>query len=116
MDSLVDSWGLYNRECVSYTAWKVWSTGRYMPYWGGRGNAKQWDDNARAEGIPVDGTPRAGDVAISNAGIYGHTMYVEEVYDDGSIRVSDYNQQWDGLYRMYTISAAKADTFVYIHF
>lgn len=116
MDSIIDSWGMYNRECVSYTAWKVWSTGRYMPYWGGRGNAKQWDDNARAEGIPVDGNPRAGDVAISNAGIYGHTMYVEEVYGDGSIRVSDYNQQWDGLYRMYTISAAKADSFVYIHF
>lgn len=116
IDSMIDSWGMYNRECVSYTAWKVWSTGRYMPYWGGRGNAKQWDDNARAEGIPVDGNPRAGDVAISNAGIYGHTMYVEEVYGDGSIRVSDYNQQWDGLYRMYTISATKADSFVYIHF
>lgn len=116
MDSMIDSWGMYNRECVSYTAWKVWSTGRYMPYWGGRGNAKQWDDNAQAEGIPVDGNPRAGDVAISNAGIYGHTMYVEEVYGDGSIRVSDYNQQWDGLYRTYTVNAAKADTFVYIHF
>lgn len=116
MDSMIDSWGMYNRECVSYTAWKVWSTGRYMPYWGGRGNAKQWDDNARAEGIPVDGNPRAGDVAISNAGIYGHTMYVEEVYADGSIRVSDYNQQWDGLYRTYTIGPAKADAFVYIHF
>lgn len=116
MDSIIDSWGMYNRECVSYTAWKVWSSGRYMPYWGGRGNAKQWDDNARAEGIPVDGTPRSGDVAISHVGIYGHTMYVEEVYGDGSIRVSDYNQQWDGLYRTYTISAAKADTFVYIHF
>jgi surface antigen/cell division protein FtsB len=116
MDSLIDSWGMYNRECVSYTAWKVWSTGRYMPYWGGRGNAKQWDDNARAENIPTSSTPKAGSVAVSNAGIYGHTMYVEQVYGDGSIQVSDYNQQWDGMYRNYRINAAKASTFVYIYF
>lgn len=116
MDSLIDSWGMYNRECVSYTAWKVASTGRFMPYWGGRGNAKDWDDNARAGNIAVDGNARAGDVAISHAGIYGHTMYVEEVYGDGSIRVSDYNQQWDGVYRIYNISASKASTYTYIHF
>lgn len=118
MDSIIDSWGMYNRECVSYTAWKVADSGRYMPYWGGRGNAKQWDDNARAEGIPVSNKPRAGDVAISNAGIYGHTMYVEAVYGDGSILVSDYNQQWDGNYRIYVISATKVQDsgFDYIHF
>ena len=116
MDSIIDSWGMYNRECVSYTAWKVWSTGRYMPYWGGIGNAKQWDDNARAAGIPVSSTPKTGSVAISNAGIYGHSMYVEEAYGDGSIRVSDYNQQWDGNYRTYVIGSAKASGFEYIYF
>lgn len=118
IDSLVDSWGMYNRECVSYTAWKVWSTGRFMPYWGGRGNANRWDDNARAAGIPVDTNPRKGDVAVSNAGTYGHTMYVEEVNSDGSIVVSDYNLQWDGVYRIYTISAerVRSSGFVYIHF
>ncbi|HEY5667942.1 MAG TPA: CHAP domain-containing protein, partial [Candidatus Saccharimonadales bacterium] len=66
-DSLLDSWGMFNRECVSYTAWKVHESGRNMPYWGGYGNANQWDDNARAAGIPVDTTPRAGDVAIKNS-------------------------------------------------
>jgi peptidoglycan hydrolase CwlO-like protein len=65
-NSMPDPWGMYKRQCVSYTAWKVASTGRYMPYWGGRGNAKQWDDNARAAGIPVDTSPRVGDVAVSN--------------------------------------------------
>ena len=68
MDSLVDSWGMYNRECVSWTAFRVALSGRYMPYWGGRGNANQWDDNARAAGIPVDNNPRVGDVAVSNSG------------------------------------------------
>jgi surface antigen/FtsZ-binding cell division protein ZapB len=113
MDSLVDSWGMYNRECVSYTAWKVASTGRRMPYWGGRGNAKQWPDNARAEGIPVDSTPRPGDVAISTRGTYGHSMYVEAVNGDGTISVSQYNASWDGNY-----STAKVYTtgLQFIHF
>lgn len=118
MDSVLDNWGMYNRECVSYTAWKVYKSGRYMPYWGGRGNANQWDDNARAAGIPVDSHPRTGDVAIKNSGTYGHSLYVEYAYDDGSILVSDYNQQWDGAYRRYTISASTvaANNLVFIHF
>lgn len=113
MDSIVDTWGMYNRECVSFTAWKVWSTGRHMPYWGGVGNANQWDDNARAAGIPTDTTPRAGDVAIKNAGYYGHAMYVEKVYDDGTIYISQYNAGLDGYYSEARISAAGL---VFIHF
>lgn len=118
LDNTIDNWGMYNRECVSYTAFKVAASGRYMPYWGGRGNAKQWDDNAQAAGIPVDDRPRVGDVAISNAGTYGHTMYVELVAADGSIYISDYNQQFDGKYREYWISAATvaARDLVFIHF
>ena len=113
IDSIVDTWGMYNRECVSYTAWKVWSTGRFMPYWGGRGNANQWDDNARAAGIPVDGNPRVGDVAVKNAGFYGHVMYVEHVYGDGTIYISQYNAGWDGNYSEARISASGL---VFIHF
>jgi surface antigen len=111
--SSVDPWGMYKRECVSYTAWKVAQSGRHMPYWGGRGNAKNWDDNARAAGIPVDYTPRVGDVAVSNAGIYGHVMYVEAVHGDGTISISQYNAGWDGRY-----SEARRTTagLVFIHF
>lgn len=118
LDYNIDSWGMYNRECVSYTAFKVAASGRYMPYWGGRGNANRWDDNARAAGIPVDSNPRAGDVAISNNGYYGHSMYVEAVGDDGAIYISDYNQQWDGKYREYWISGStvRARGLVFIHF
>jgi peptidoglycan DL-endopeptidase CwlO len=118
MDTKLDSWGMYNRECVSWTAYKVAASGRYMPYWGGAGNANQWDDDARAAGIPVDGNPKPGDVAISNAGSYGHAMYVEDVAADGSIFISDYNQQYDGLYRAYWISAStvSAKNLVFVHF
>ena len=113
MDSVADDWGMYNRECVSYTAFRVAASGRHMPYWGGIGNANQWDDNARAAGIPTDYSPRAGDVAISNAGYYGHAMYVESVNGDGTINISQYNASWTGTYSTNTISAGGL---VFIHF
>lgn len=105
-NSLSDPWGMYKRQCVSYAAWKVASTGRYMPYWGGRGNANLWDDNARSAGIPTGSTPKVGSVAVSNAGTYGHVMYVEIVHGDGTITVSQYNAGWDGRYSVARRSAA----------
>jgi surface antigen len=113
-DSVIDSWGMYNRECVSYTAFKVAASGRYMPYWGGYGNANQWDDNARAAGIPVDTSPRAGDVAISNRGTYGHAMYVESVNGNGTINISQYNAALDGRYS--TRSGMDPSGLYFIHF
>jgi surface antigen len=117
-DSILDNWGMYNRECVSYTAWRVYASGRNMPYWGGYGNANQWDDNARAAGIPVDANPRAGDVAIKNSGTYGHAMYVEKVFADGSIYISQYNQDYTGHYSEAYISAesVRANNLQFIHF
>ncbi len=113
-DSLIDSWGMYNRECVSYTAFRVAASGRNMPYWGGVGNANQWDDNARAAGIPVDGTPTAGAVAISNGGAFGHAMYVESVNGDGTFNLSQYNASLDGRYS--TRNGVSPAGLVFIHF
>ncbi len=115
-DSLVDSWGLYNRECVSYTAWKVASTGRFVPHFSGYGNANQWPATTSRYGIPNGSTPVAGSVAIWYVGIYGHSMYVEAVNGDGTITVSDYNNNADGggwgRYHYYTRSAAGL-TYIY---
>lgn len=61
-------------------------------YWG---NAKNWDDRARAASIPVYNTPEVGDIAVSNKGTWGHVMYVEAVSGD-RIYVSQYNAQLDG--------------------
>jgi peptidoglycan hydrolase CwlO-like protein len=118
LDAYVDNWGMYTRECVSYTAFKVWESGRNMPYWGGRGNANQWDDNARAAGIPVDSNPKAGDVAVWNTGYYGHVMYVEAVRGNGDIYISEYNFDWTGRYSERTISKStwQAQGFQFIHF
>lgn len=112
-NNIPDPWGMYERQCVSYAAWAVAASGRHMPFWGGAGNANQWDDNARAAGIPVDGNPRSGDVAIKNSGTYGHAMYVDSVNSDGSINISQYNANWDGAY---STARIWPDGLVFIHF
>lgn len=109
-----DPWGMCMRQCVSYTAWKVASTGRHMPFWGGIGNANQWPGNAQAVGIPTGYTPKAGAVAVMMSGPYGHTMYVEKVLNGGAqIRVSEYNYAWDGRYTERIQSSAGL---IYIYF
>lgn len=112
-DSLIDPWGMYNRECVSYTAWKVYQTYGHMPYWGGHGNANQWPASARNDGIPTGDEPRVGSVAVSMAGYYGHTMWVENVYSNGYIRVSQYNYSRPGTYSEMTINGRGL---IYIYF
>lgn len=115
-DSLVDPWGMYNRECVSYTAWKVQQTYGYMPYWGGVGNANQWPGNAARAGIPTGNTPRANSVAVWNVGYYGHVMWVEAVNSDGSIWISQYNYDFNGHYSEMLVSASMAANLTYIYF
>jgi peptidoglycan hydrolase CwlO-like protein len=111
-DCLVDPWGMYNRECVSYTAWKVESTYGNMPYWGGRGNARQWIGNAQGAGIPTSSTPKVGSVGISTAGYYGHAVWVEAV-SGGMVYISQYNAAMNGLYSEQWISAG---VFTYLYF
>lgn len=110
-DTLVDDWGMYNRECVSYTAWKVFQTYGYMPYWGGRGNANQWPGDAVSDGIATGTTPRAHSVAIYSGGYYGHAMWVEGV-SGNYIHVSQYNYDLAGHYSEMTIPATGL-TFIY---
>lgn len=116
LDSLVDNWGMYNRECVSYTAWKVASTGRHMPYWGGRGNANQWPSSARADGIPTGYTPQVGSVAILTSGYYGHAMYVERINSNGTIHVSQFNWLVNGQWGRYSEMDIASSGLVYIYF
>lgn len=111
-DSLVDPWGMYNRECVSYTAWKVYQAYGRMPYWGGHGNANQWPASARADGIPTGNTPKVGSVAISMNGYYGHAMWVEAV-NGNQIYVSQYNYDLAGHYSEMWVNGAN---FTYIYF
>jgi peptidoglycan DL-endopeptidase CwlO len=98
LDAYVDPWGMYTRECVSYAAFKVDQAYGNMPYWGGVGNANQWDDNARRMGIPIGTTPKPGAVGVIDGGYYGHVAWVESVNDNGTINISHFNVNWSGDY------------------
>jgi peptidoglycan hydrolase CwlO-like protein len=125
-DSLVDNWGMYNRECVSYAAWRVYSGGKYMPNWAGRGDAYQWIYNAQSSegqqlgisarrGEPRIGTIAAWDQNYAGIGFYGHVAYVERVNSDRSIWVSQYNFT-HGAYSEMKVSASEAAGLWYISF
>lgn len=116
-DSIVDPWGMFNRECVSYAAWKVQQTYGDMPNWGGQGNAIQWIGDAQRSGIPTKyGVPGAHTVAIWNVGAFGHAMWVEAVNSDGSIYVSQYNYSYNGRYSEMYVSPSQAKSFTYLYF
>lgn len=111
-DSMLDRWGMYNRECVSYAAWKVYQTYGNMPYWGGVGNANQWIRDARNAGIATGSAPRVHSVAISMRGYYGHATWVEKV-SGNMIYVSQYNYDLHGHYSEMWVNAS---SFTYIYF
>jgi surface antigen len=108
-DSLIDSWGMYNRECVSWAAWRRADIGRPIP--GGWGNANQWANAARAAGYTVDNTPQVGAIAQTDAGPYGHVAIVEAIQGSDVI-VSEMNYDDAGHYRLGTYAASYFD---YIH-
>ena len=112
-DRFIDQWGMYSCECVSYAAYKVSSTYGNMPYWGGRGNAKQWVSNARAAGFKVSSIPKAGTVGISYSGPDGHAVWVERV-SGNRVYISQYNYGYPkGSYSEMWINAS---AFTYIYF
>lgn len=114
LNAYVDDWGMFSRQCVSYTAWKVHEAYGNMPTWGFvyRSNANNWDDLARGAGIPTGYTPKVGSVGIINAGEYGHAVWIEAV-EGSQVLVSEYNYDWAGGFRR---AYYPASSFVYIYF
>ena len=114
---VVDPWGMYSRQCVSYTAWKVFQKNGYMPYWGGHGNANQWPASARAAGITTSSTPRAQSVGVMMSGYYGHVVWVESVNDNGTINISQYNELtsagWGNYSERYNVSPGTYSVYIY---
>ncbi|WP_168222596.1 CHAP domain-containing protein [Micromonospora sp. HM134] len=120
LDSMIDPWGFYNRNCTSFVAWRINQLmGRTSAPWaftngmaGGRwGNANHWDDNARGLGYPVDGTPKVGAIAQTDAGSSGHVAVVTAV-NGNEVSIEEYNRSFTGSYGTRRVSAA---SFTYIH-
>lgn len=119
LNSSIDQWRLYSRQCVSYTAWAAYSRfGKDVRSFAGMGHAYQWPETAsQLMGATVNGTPAVGSVAIippqAIAPIYGHSMMVEDVLGDGWVLVSQYNFGGTGEYSTMEIRASTAN---YVHF
>jgi surface antigen len=115
----VDRWNFYTRECTSFVAWRI-NNDAGVPFtnqYGGVqwGNAAHWRDAALATGVPVDGTPTVGSVAVfppynQGAGGMGHVAWVIGV-SGGTIQVEDYNDAdaYNG-YRPYLYSQRSFST------
>lgn len=95
-----DRWGYCTRQCVSYAAWAVERSGRQAPMY--YGNAKNWVYAAPAAW--QFNTPQAGDVGVATGGGFGHVAYIEAVYGNGTMRISQYNAQVTGEYSEATVS------------
>ncbi len=121
-DSVIDTWQMYNRESVSYTAWKVNETFTTLPQpfpFNGQ-NANSWVSVARtyhAQGYPVNVTsiPAVHEVGIqNNVSAPGFSVWVEAVdTTNNTVTVSSYN---DGATGEYNVKVMPATSFQYIQF
>lgn len=78
------------------------------------GHAFMWSDSARSMGYNVSHTPKTGTVAVFRQGVagsdptYGHVAFVEKVFADGSVLVSEMNVQGLNVISTRIISASDA--------
>lgn len=109
MDSTLDSWNEFNRECTSFVAWRLYSrNGFWMPF---NDNAYAWGHDAQVRGYAVDSNPRSGSVAWSGSGA-GHVAWVQRV-NGSNVTIEEYNFYGNGTYSYRTVPAS---SFQYIHF
>ncbi|WP_165209611.1 RICIN domain-containing protein [Streptococcus tangpeifui] len=111
-DSVIDPWRLYNRECTSFTAWRLSSVNGFtIP--GAYGNGGQWGYRARREGYRVDNNPAIGSVGWLDDGSYGHVAWISNVIGD-NVEIEEYNYGWN--YNYHKRIAHKSAFTGYIHF
>lgn len=115
MDSTFDTWGMYNRECTSFVAWRLHArNGFEMPF---HDDASGWSADAQARGYAVTTTPAVGSVAWWASGAsepHGHVAWVESINSNGTITIEEYNHGLTGTYSERTIAAGSANG--YVHF
>ena len=113
-DNIVDDWRYYNRECVSFVAWRLSQKKKYkdkkpseLPFYF-LGNAWDWN---KVDSKYHQTSPKVGDVALFGpgawgAGALGHVAMVSKV-DGDTIYTEDYNAGHPGgQYGTHSMSAS----------
>lgn len=111
--------GGYWGNCTYYVYNRVAQLGKPLTT-PAMGDAAQWSSTARSIGLPVSHTPKAGTIAVFQPGVagaspvYGHVSFVEKVYSDGTVLVSEMNVQGLNIISTRLISASDAQYVEYI--
>lgn len=93
-DSLIDSWGYYNRECTSWVAWALHNRNKFeMPR--AIGDARGWGVWAANHRYAVNSTPAVGAVYWTTAP-YGHVAWVKAV-SGSTVTLQDYNNGYPSV-------------------
>lgn len=100
--------------CTWWAAVRRAQIGRPVP--SNLGNASTWKALAAASGLGVGSTPRTGAVIWTPPrDYYGHVGFVEEVYSDGRVKVSEMNTVGWGITSYKVLSPSQAAAYSYIY-
>ncbi len=101
-------------NCTWHTANRRAAIGKPLP--SNLGNAATWYPRAAAAGMAVGRTPQKHAAVQTGWTGWGHVGFVEEVYEDGSMLMSEMNYNWV-LYatRSKVVPAEVANTYWYIY-
>ena len=103
-DSRIDPSTCYNRECVSYCAWKIKEATGAWPKRTGNMNAKEWIYRLPSWGYKKVSAPRNGGlyIGVLTSGKYGHVVWFE-----GDRTISEYNYGSTGNYGVRQINLSQ---------
>ena len=100
--------------CTWYASNRRAEIGRPIP--ANLGNAITWKSRSQLAGIPVGNVPQAGAVIWTPPrDYYGHVGFVEEVFPDGSARISEMNVRGWGVRSEKVLTPAQAAGYSYIY-
>lgn len=106
------SWGYDAGWCTWYVYNARINSGKYIP--NNLGSADTWPYYAEADGFRVDNTPEVGAAGCDPGN--DHVFFVEAVYDDGSILISEGGWNYSAfVYNKRVLSAGEASCYLYIH-
>jgi surface antigen len=78
------------------------------------GNAKNWLNSARGDGMSTGSTPAVGAIMVSSESWWGHVAYVESVNGD-SFTISEMNYAGWGVVDRRTVSVESGEVRGFIY-